>query len=40
MAREEIKLHIKDKKDKISEIIENRKIMLAREKKQILLGVL
>ncbi|OUM59185.1 hypothetical protein PIROE2DRAFT_15352, partial [Piromyces sp. E2] len=38
ITREEIKLHIKDKKDKISEIIENRKIMLAREKKQILLG--
>ncbi|ORX60179.1 hypothetical protein BCR36DRAFT_52784 [Piromyces finnis] len=38
MAREEIKLHIKDKKNKMAEIIENRKIMLAREKKQILLG--
>jgi len=39
MAREEIKIHLKDKKDKINEVIENRKIMLAREKKQIIMGV-
>jgi len=39
MAKQEIKLHVKDKKDKLNEIIENRKMMLAREKKEILLSV-
>jgi chromosome segregation ATPase len=38
MAKQEIKLHVKDKKDKLNEIIENRKMMLAREKKEILLS--
>lgn len=39
MNRERIKLYEKDKKDKIGEILYNRKIMLAREKKEMLLKV-